>query len=254
LPIGDCHISEEDDLERFKYLGQFIIDKKPDIILFLGDFLTLNVFSGWDKDKRLKMEGRRYQKEINKGNEALDIIFYPLNELQDRQRKNKEKIYRPELVYIFGNHEERSIRYLDIDPTFEGFISVEKDLKLKERGFKVIPYREFYEVNGVYFTHIPFNKTKECSGVNITRKISQVMFGSVVCSHVHSMELENFKRHGQNDLQQILTSGCFFEKDEPYIHGRITEYWKGLILLDIFKYGRFDLQTFSLERLKELYN
>lgn len=38
LPIGDSHISAEDDLERFKYLSKFIVDKKPDAIVFMGDF------------------------------------------------------------------------------------------------------------------------------------------------------------------------------------------------------------------------
>lgn len=250
LPIGDCHISDDDDLDRFKYLAEFIIDKKPDHIVFMGDFLTLSCLSGWDKDKRMKMEGKRYKKEIDKANQALDIIFYPMIEMQDRQRKNKDKIYRPEIIYINGNHENRLDRYLESDPTFEGLVSIEKDLKLKERGIKFIPYREYYYINDIAFTHIPFNKAKEASGVNITRKVSHLMFGSVVFAHVHSMEYECYKRHGQNDLQQILTTGCFFEKHEDYIHGRITEYWKGLVLLDSWKPGRFDVEMFSLDRLK----
>lgn len=253
LTVPDAHISEEDDLKRFNYLGQFIIDKRPDKIVFMGDFLTMECLSFFDKDKRQKMEGRRYKKEIDKGNDALDIIFYPLNELQDRQRRNKDKIYRPEIVFLEGNHCYRLVRYLEFDPTFLGMVSIQKDLKLKERNISFLPYREFLEIDGVLFTHIPFNRTREVSGVNVTRKVSQVLSSSCVFAHVHSMEYEAFKRHGQNDLQQILSVGCFFENDEPYIHGRITEYWKGLVLLDIFKLGRFDFQTFSLERLKELY-
>lgn len=253
LVVGDCHVSDDDDLNRFKFLGQFIVDKRPEYVIFMGDFLTFQCLSGWDKDKRLKMEGKRYKKEIDAGNKALDIIFYPLGEMQDRQRRNKEKIYRPEVIYLNGNHEDRLDRYLQYDPTFEGLVSVEKDLKLKERGIQFVPYREYYTLNGIAFTHVPFNKAKEICGVNITRKASQVMFGSVVFAHVHSMEYEGFKRHGQEDLQQILTAGCFFEKNEDYIHGRITEYWRGLILLDSWKKGRFDIETFSLDRLRMMY-
>lgn len=250
LPIGDCHVSADDDLDRFLYLGQYIIEKKPDYIVFMGDFLTFQCLSGWDRDKRMKMEGKRYKKEIDTGNKALDIIFYPLNELQDRQRKNKEKIYRPEIIYLNGNHENRLDRYLESDPTFEGLVSVDQDLKLRERGIKFIPYREYYYINDIAFTHIPFNKAKEISGVNITKKVSQVMFGSVVFAHTHCKAEENFKRHGQDDLQQVLVVGCFFEDEEDYIHGRIIEYWKGLVLLDSFKPGRFDMETTTLEKMR----
>jgi len=254
LPIGDAHISAEDDLERFKYLSKFIVDKKPDVICFMGDFLTMDALNFFDKDKRKKLEGKRYKKEIDKGNEALDIIFFDLLELQEKQRQQKLKIYKSEIYYLEGNHEYRISRYLDIDPTFEGLIGIEQDLKLKERNIKFIPYREYLDLNGISFTHIPFNKCKEISGVNITRKISQALYTSCVFAHVHSMEYESFKRHGQSDLQQILSVGCYFEKHEDYVHGRITEYWKGLVLLDSFKSGRFDIQTFSLETLKGKYN
>lgn len=254
LPIGDAHISAEDDLERFKYLSKFIVDKKPDVIVFMGDFLTMDALNFFDKDKRKKLEGKRYKKEIDKGNEALDIIFFDLLELQEKLRQQKLKIYKPEIYFLEGNHSFRVKRYLEIDPTFEGLIGIEQDLKLKERNIKFIPYREYLDLNGIAFTHIPFNKCKEISGVNITRKISQVLYTSCVFAHVHSMEYESFKRHGQKDLQQILSVGCYFEKHEDYVHGRITEYWKGLVLLDSFKSGRFDIQTFSLETLKRKYN
>lgn len=254
LAIGDCHVSDDEDLSRFNLLSDFIVDKQPDQIIFMGDFATLDVLSFFDKDKRKRMEGKRYKSEINACNKALDITFYKLNQLQDRQKANKSKIYRPKVVYLFGNHEFRISRYLDYDPTFDELVGIETDLKLKERNIQTVPYREYYYVNGVAFTHIPFNKMKEICGINITRKASQVLYGSCVFSHVHSMEVENFKRHGQDDLQQILSVGCFFEKHEDYVHGRITEYWKGLCLLDIWKEGRFDVETYSIERLKQMYN
>ena len=253
LAVGDCHISDKDDLIRFKYLADFIIEKRPYHIVIMGDFLTFQCMSGWDRDKRMKMEGKRYKNEIEKGNEALNIIINPIIELQSLQKFNGEKVYSPEIVYMAGNHEDRVDRYLEYDPTFEGLIGVEKDLRLKERGIKFIPYREYHTINDIAFTHIPFNKAKEVSGVNITRKVSHLMFGSIVFAHVHSMEYEAYKRHGQKDLQQILTTGCFFEEHEDYVHGRITEYWKGLVLLNSWKPGRFDVEMYSLDRLKQMY-
>ena len=55
-------------------------------------------------------------------------------------------------------------------------------------------------------------------------------------------------------LQQILNVGCFFEQDEEYIAGKMTNYWRGIVELDNYSYGRFDINTVSLGKLKELYH
>lgn len=246
-------MTANDDLKRFYLLSKFIVHNKPDIIILMGDFLTLDSLNFFDKGKIRKLEGKRYKKEIDVGNKALDIIFGRLTQLQNKQRKQKIKIYNPEIIFLEGNHCFRCKRYLDIDPTFDGFISIENDLNLKKYNIKYIPYMEYIEKNGVLFTHIPFNRWKDICGVNITKKAQAVVSKSCVFAHTHTSEYENFQKHGQDDLQQILSVGCFFENNGDYIAGRVTEYWKGLILLNIFDYGRFDFQTFSMERLKSIY-
>jgi hypothetical protein len=253
MPIGDCHVTNGQDLSRFDHAGKLILKYKPAVIVLMGDFLTLNCLSFWDKNKKKKMEGRRYKKEIAAGNEALDRMLGPTVKLQNRQKKNKVKMYNPELVYLMGNHEERLHRYLDADPTFDGVISIEEDLKLDDRGFIVVPYKSYYEVNGISFTHIPFNKMREIASVNICRAAEQVCVGSTVFAHTHEYNVSNIHRAGQTHLQQLLNCGCFFDKTEEYAQGHLTNYWKGLMLLDNYKEGRFDVNTFSTGHLRRLY-
>lgn len=254
LPIGDCHVSDdESNLERFELLSKFIVDKKPDYIIIMGDFLTLNCLSNWDKNKRAKMENKRYKKEIDIGNKVLDIIFSDLKQLQSKQKKQKIKQYKPKLVYLEGNHENRLTRYLEYDPTFEGFISIRKDLCLDKRGIEYISYGEYYYINGIGFTHIPFNSSREISGVDITKKASMVIVDSCVFAHTHRLEMSNYHKQGQKHLQQIVTCGCFFEKHEDYVKNKLTRYWKGLILIDNWKYSRFDYATYAISKLKRMY-
>ena len=241
LTIGDTHTTDTQDLSRFNLLNKFILDKRPDVIIFMGDFLTLQCLSAWDANKRALMEGKRYYKEIAAGNEALDMTF-----------KNVE--YGPEVVFIEGNHEDRLTRYLEKDPTFAGAVSVPKDLKLVERGITFIPYREYYQINGVNFTHIPFNKVREIGGVNICRKASQVTVSSVVFAHTHNAELAHVWKPGMPHLQDIYCCGAFFEEIEKYMEGRISEYWRGLSLLNMWKEGRYDVESFSLGRLDKMYD
>jgi len=241
LVVGDTHTTDTQDLSRFNLLNKFILDKQPDVVIFMGDFLTLQCLSAWDANKRAMMEGRRYYKEIDAGNEALDMAF-------------KGVTYNPEVVFIEGNHEDRLTRYLEKDPTFEGAVSVPKDLKLEERGIKFIPYREYYRTNEVSFTHIPFNKVREIGGINICRKASQVTVSSVVFAHTHNQELAHIHKQGMPHLQDLYCCGAFFEEVEDYMHGRVTEYWRGLTLLTMWKPSRYDVESYSLGRLDRMYS
>jgi len=253
LPVGDCHVTNGQNLDRFDYLGQLILEKQPDIIVLMGDFLTLNCLSFWDKSKKRKMEGRRYQAEIKAGNIALNKMLGPTVKLQKRQRKNKVRQYKPELVYLMGNHEERLERYLDIDPSFEGIINIEENLHLHDRGFLVFPYKSYYMNNGIHYTHIPFNKLREIAGVNVCRTAQTVCVGSTIFAHTHELNVSNIHRAGQTHLQQLLNCGCYFEETEEYAQGHLTNYWKGVCMLNNYKEGRFDIQTYSLGHLRRTY-
>ena len=131
LCVGDAHVTNDQDLSRFHVLSRFIIKYKPDTIVLMGDFLTLNCLSAWDRNKRAKMEGRRYHKEIEAGNRALDYTFEDTAVFNRERRRSRKKLYQPTVVYLEGNHEDRLTRYLDNDPTFAGHVSVQGDCSLR---------------------------------------------------------------------------------------------------------------------------
>ena len=253
IVIGDSHVDDEQSLDRFDVASKFIIDQKPEYIVNIGDFLTLNCLSAWDMNKRKKMEGRRYIKEIDAGNEALDRLMAGVNQYNKKRRKSKKVQYKPKWIYTAGNHSDRLGRYLDNDPTFEGTIGIQKDLKLKERGIEWIPYREYYYINDVGFTHIPFNKVAPICGMNITAKAQAVGIKSTVFGHTHEQHLSHVHKEGMKHLQDTYNCGCFFDKKEDYVHGKVTNYWRGLTVLHIWKEGRFDVESWSMGRLEREY-
>ena len=253
LCVGDCHVTDGQDLSRFELASKLIMDQKPDVVVLMGDFLTLNCLSAWDKDKRKLMEGRRFKAEIDAGSKALDLLTGNVTRAAQRAKKAKKKPYQPHWIYLEGNHEERLTRYFDRDPTFEGFVDIPSALNLEKRGFEFVEYREYGWLNDIGFTHIPFGKGREISGVDITRKAQQVVVKSCVFGHTHEWHVSNLHRMGQDHLQQVLNVGCFFEDHEPYVKGRMTNYWKGLQLLHSYTPGRFDVTTYSLCRLRREY-
>jgi len=253
LVVGDCHIDEDQDLSRFDLLGKLILDERPTHIVLMGDFLTLNCLSAWDMDKRKTMEGKRYKTEIDAGLDAMQRMLTPIDITNITLREQKKKQYIPELIFLEGNHEDRLTRYLEGDPTFDGFVSVRKDLKLDQWGFKYIPYRDWYSIGEIHFTHIPHNEVNPVTGKYHIHAASMCTTQTVVYGHTHKFEVLCRHLQGMVHLQQLLSAGCFFEKHDPYVHGRVTNYWKGVFILENYKPGRFDITSYSIGRLRRMY-
>jgi hypothetical protein len=253
LVVGDAHVDEHKNNNRFEWLGGMIVDRLPEHIVLMGDFLTFNCFSNWDMNKRALMEGRRYALEIASGNQALDLMLSQIITLNKSLAKRRKAKYNPHIHYLMGNHEDRLDRYLMDKPEIQGTMSVQKDLKLDERNIQVTAYKKYHYINGIGFTHVPFNKAKAISGNDITRKAQMVTIKSCVFGHTHELHTSNRHTEGMDSLQQTLNVGCFFEENEEYVAGLLTQYWKGVVLLTSYKPGRFDMETISMGRLKRMY-
>lgn len=255
LLVPDAHVSPDQDLSRFARAGQLIIERKPTRIILMGDFLTLESLSNWDLNRAGVMEGRRYQGDIAAGNMALDFMLTPLRLLQERQRRLKEKVYRPRIVYLYGNHEDRLLRYLDTRAELKEHLNLEEDLNLMDHGITdIIPYRQGIEFDGVNFTHAPMNAANQAvSGRYAIHRAAEMTAQSLVFAHTHRRENVNFYRHGADNITQVLMCGAFFEHTDAYAYGGLNSYWRGLCILTHWSKGRFDVEDISLERLRSLY-
>lgn len=251
LLFPDAHNTQNSNLSRYVGAGKVIEIERPDAIIIMGDWTAYNSISHWDMEKRLTMEGRRYASEIEVSNTALDLIEQPIYQLQQYQRDRKIRMYNPRKIFIEGNHEYWVQKYLEQNPSLEGQIGVAKDLHLEERGWEVVPYKDFIEIEEVLFTHVVINGAQQpISGSDICQVASRYVSKSTVFAHCHRFETKNYNRFGARNTIQILTCGCFFDPDgERDIIG--TNSWGGLIMLDIYKPGRFEIKTYSLDRLIE---
>lgn len=241
IVVGDAHISDDQNLDRFKALGKMIDDKQPEYVVLIGDFLSMDCLSEWDRNKRKLMENRRYKKEVAAGNTALTLMG-----------AGSQK--HTEFIYIEGNHENRLTRYLESDPTFDGMCSIPKDLSFHDRNIGWIPYKECLTLDGVSFTHIPINSGgKPIGNPNVANKALNLFQNSVVFGHSHTLDHAAAHRHGSEHLNQALCVGCFFEHVDAYAQGSMTNYWRGVVELDIYATNRFDVTTTSMRQLYNQY-
>lgn len=131
--IPDCQVKPNEDLEYLDAIGQYIVDKKPDVVVNAGDFFDFPSLSSYDKGK-LSFEGRRLRLDLEAGLKGMERLLAPL---RDYQKTTTD--YNPRMVFTLGNHEERLQRVPSSNPEFEGFIGyellqLEKDWEVYEIG------------------------------------------------------------------------------------------------------------------------
>lgn len=247
LVIGDAHVDPNQNswhgLRRFRALGRYIKVLQPSRIVVIGDFVTCDSLSHWDKDKRRKIEGRRFERDVDSAVSALSVT----KKFSGRVFDGLDK------VYCEGNHENWVSQYVDRNPEMEGILSVKRDVAEKF-GFKWVPYKSDWTYRGVSFTHVPINEAgKPIGGKNAAAKALDIYHNSVVWGHSHKLDIACVARHNSPHLNQAINVGCFFEHVDDYAKGSVTSYWRGLVTLNHYSHNRVDINTLSLKHLLEVY-
>lgn len=125
-----------------RHCGQYIADKRPEKIVCLGDFADMSSLSSYDRGKK-GFEGRRYKKDIAASHKAMETFLAPIHRAAG---------YDPVMIMLYGNHEDRITRAIDLQPEFEGVISLE-DLEYEKFGWNTVPFLKPINVDGVMYCH-----------------------------------------------------------------------------------------------------
>src|SRR4051812_13971284 len=106
LVIPDAHAKPGISNERFEWLAKYILIKKPDTIVCLGDFADMPSLSSYDVGKK-SFEGRRYKDDIKSVKDAMNKLMSPIDEFNKQAALAHKVRYKPRLVLTLGNHEDR---------------------------------------------------------------------------------------------------------------------------------------------------
>jgi len=138
IVLPDLHVPLH-NRKALKAVEAFMAEAKPSDIIYLGDFMDLGVISHWNTDRRRFLETKRLLSDYNFGNEILD--------------KHQALCPEANFVYFKGNHEAWVDDLVDKQPQYEGIVEVEVNLKLKERGFVVVPFNRTFRIGKLLFLH-----------------------------------------------------------------------------------------------------
>ena len=241
LVIGDPHCNPKASNDRFLWAGKLARDLKPDTIICMGDFSSLDSLSSYDKGKK-SFEGRRYKKDIDHAHDALEKFNKGLNGRRSRK------------VMLLGNHEDRIDRIVDETPELDGTIST-KDLKFKEFGWEVFAYQEPVAIDGVHYCHnYPTGiMGKPISGDNIARSLLLKNKVSSTVGHCHLFDYSMCTiPSGRKVLG--LSAGCYLHHKEDYARNTQRLWWSGLIVKRNVRQGEYDIETIEYNTVKRRYD
>lgn len=250
LVIPDAQVKEGVPLHHLTWAGKAIIDYKPDVVVNLGDFADMPSLSSHDAKGSKYFEGLRYKKDIDIAKEAMQILLEPLRSLQQRQKKNKEKVYKPRMVMLLGNHENRINRAINNNPMLEGLIST-KDLGY-DKDWEVHEFLHPVFIGGVGFNHywpVGAMGRPASSASAIVSKLHM----SCVAGHQQGKQLAYGKRADGKPICGII-AGSYYLHDESYMDQLSNRHWRGLVILNEVNDGSFDEMLLSMDYLKRKYS
>jgi len=226
------------DFSYLKRYGAYALEKRPDVIVCIGDFADMPSLSSYDKGKK-SFEGRRYKRDIEAAQFAMQAFLSPIEDYN----KTAKKPYLPRKVLTLGNHEDRINRAVNDDPKLDGVMSI-KDLAYEEYGWEVHDFRKVVVIEGVAFSHYfgtgVMGRPASSSAAQL-RKTNMSCFAG----HKQGKEIAYGYRADGVTITSIIC-GSAYEHDEDYLGPQGNKHWRGFFMLHEVHDGAFDEMPVSL--------
>lgn len=230
--------------DHLEWIANYALEKRPDVIVQIGDWADMPSLSSYDKGKR-SYEGRRYTKDIDAANESL-MRFERV--LEDYNRANPKTPYNPDKHITLGNHEQRIERATELDAMLDGKLLM-TDLQFEDRGWNVHPFLAVIELDGIQYSHY-FVSGSMGRPVSSAAALLKARGGSATMGHVQKMDVAY---HPQTQQIGLMCSCCYLH-DEAYLGPQGNEAPRQIIMKHEVEGGRYDLMAVSLRFLKKRYS
>lgn len=251
LVVPDQHAHPNYHNDRADWLGKFILDRKPEVVVNMGDTFDMPSLSSYDKGKA-SFHGASYEKDVDAGIEFLDRMWRPI-------RKAKRK--RPYSVFLEGNHEHRLKKVLEYDPQLSGdrFGVSYKNYQLKDYHNEVVHYEGstpgVFTTEGISFAHyfISGLMGRPIGGEHHAASLLAKNYSSCVAAHSHGVDWAI--RSGTSGKTIMgLVAGVYQDYDAPWAGATNRLWWSGVVYLRGVEQGVYDPEFISLEALRREYD
>ena len=236
---------------RFKALGQFLYNLKPDMVFDLGDGADMRSLNSYDERYPKALATQSYERDIESYNNAQELIRQPFKQNHKKQ---------PYWVGFEGNHEHRIKRYLALNPRSEGekygvsFSHLQTDYwfddyhEYENDGPAIATY------DGVAYAHYftTGNSATATSGIHHAYTLVQNLSCSATCGHSHKRDL-SFKDGALPNGNIGLVVGCYKGSEEHWAGQANKGWWNGVVIKRELENGMYEPEFVSLRQILRLY-
>ena len=227
LLIPDTQVKPGTDSTHLEACGNYIVEKRPDTIIHIGDHWDMPSLSSYDRGKKA-MEGRRVLADIYSGQRAMEVLLAPLRKLQAHQKWHKKKVYKPRMVFTVGNHENRIVRHVESNPELDGSLGM-NDLGLAEMGWEVHDFLRPVIIDGIMYAHYFYNPMSgRPYGGTIVNKMSKIKC-SFSMGHQQGLQIATETNNAGTKMWGLV-AGSFYTHMEDYIGPQGNDHFRGLVM------------------------
>lgn len=251
IMIPDLQVTPDTPTDHLSWIGEYIVEQKPDVVVQIGDLADMESLSSYDKGKR-SFEGRRYIRDIDSAHKAMKQLNQPLTDYNLRQTMNKKKLYRPDKRITLGNHEYRIQRAIEDDARLDGTLGLQ-DLDFAHYGWKSHDFLEPVEIDGVHYAHFFANPMsgRPFGGQSIDTRLKTIGFSFSMGHQQVCMTGQRYLNNGSR-IRGLVCGACYLH-DEDYMGHQGNSYWRGLFVKHEVRNGEYDLMEVSLDYLCRKY-
>ena len=244
LVIPDVQSKPGVQNDHLEWVGNYIVEKKPDVIVCIGDFWDFPSLCMYDKGK-IDFEGRRYVNDIKAGRVAMERLLAPIEEYN---RTAKEK-YTPRKVFTLGNHEIRLVRVVDNNPEFHGKFELSDMGIVEDYGWEMHDFLKVVDIDGIEYSHY-FTSGVRGNPVSSAAALLRERQQSATMGHVQHTDIAMHKK-----TQQIaMFCGTCYLHDEKYLGAQDNMQRRQIVVKHEVEDGRYDPMFVSLRFLAKAYS
>lgn len=253
IVIPDTQVRPGVPIDHLGWIGQYIVDKfagRDEVkIIHLGDHADMPSLSSYDKGKK-SMEGRRYMADIDAANRGFELLNRGMLSFNEKQERYHQKLWKPELHMLLGNHEDRIDRATELDAQLDGIITTEH-LNYALLGWTVHPFLKVLWLDGIAYSHYFY------------MPLSGRPYGSLIETRLrtigHSFTMGHQQvllygiRYVAGRSQHGLVAGSAYLHDEAYKGYQGNDHWRGIVVCHEVEDGSYDPMFVSLNFLCKKY-
>jgi hypothetical protein len=236
IVIPDVQAKPGVPLEHLDWVGNYISEKRPDVVVCIGDFADMEALSKYDVGT-IRGENKRLQKDLIVAREAMDRLC-----------KWRGDGYQPEMHLTMGNHEDRLSRFANEHPYLEEVVGTHM-LDYERWGWKVHPYLTPVKIDGVMYCHY-FISGAMGRAVSSAPALLRLQKHSCIMGHNQKTDVAF---HPVTHQWAIFCGVCNLH-DEHYLGAQGNNVRRQILVLHEVEDGKFDPMFVSLKFLEKSYS